>query len=317
MNWNELLLNYNPDDKFRDEVTGLVFDIQRFAIHDGGGIRTLVFLKGCPLNCLWCQNPESISHKPQVVYVANNCIHCGKCLSVCPENAITGDKRIINRSQCTLCGECIEHCYAGALNIVGRYLTISEVMDIVERDREFYENSGGGVTFSGGEPTAQPEFLEALCRESQARGLHTAIETCGHGKWETYEPILQHTDLVLMDVKHTAPDEHRRLTGISNKLILENLQHIAAAEIPLRVRLPLVPGCNDDLENIRATAKLLSDLPNTPALDILPYHRLGEPKWGQLDSSYQLHDTVPPSPEHVQTLAEVIGEYGIEVNVGG
>lgn len=320
MGWSDKLQSYNPGDKARDGLTGLVFDIQRFAIHDGPGIRTLVFLKGCPLHCLWCQNPESIVREPEIVYLVNNCIDCGKCLAVCPEGAIQRSvehKRVIDRTRCTLCGECIKVCYAGAINIIGRYLTVSEVLAEVERDRKFYERSGGGVTFSGGEPTAQSAFLEEVCRQAQERYLHTAIETCGYVRWDTFRPILRHMNLVLYDIKQMDSDEHRRLTGVPNELILENLQRIVSLGLPVRVRLPLVPGCNDSPENVRATAAFVSSLPNVQAFDILPYHRLGESKWRQLDRPYELHGVQPPSREHVYELADIARAYDIEVNVGG
>lgn len=311
---------YDPGAKSRDEVTGLVFDIQRFAIHDGPGIRTLVFLKGCPLHCLWCQNPESLAREPEIVYLVNNCIDCRKCLRTCPQGAIYESaerKRVIDRARCNLCGECIKVCYAAALNIVGRYLTVSEVLDEVERDRKFYECSGGGVTFSGGEPTAQAAFLEVACRQAQARYLHTAIETCGYVRWDTFRSILRYVNLVLYDIKHMDSNEHHRLTGVPNELILDNLRRIVSLGLPVRVRLPLVPGCNDSPENIQATAAFVDGLPNVQAVDILPYHRLGEPKWRQLDQTYELHGVLPPTREHVYELADAARKYDTEVTIGG
>ena len=318
--WHERLYHFDPNDKSRNKVMGLVFDIQRFSIHDGPGIRTTVFLKGCPLHCLWCQNPESMARKPEITFVASNCIGCDRCMDVCPENAIqaTEDRgRIIDRALCTMCGQCIDTCYAGALNIIGRYLTIPELLTEIERDRSFYTNSGGGVTFSGGEPTAQPAFLEEVCRQAQARHLHITIDTCAYVQWDTFRSILRYVDLVLCDIKHMDSNEHRRLTGVPNELILENLQRIASLGLPVYVRIPLIPGYNDSLENIRATAVFVASLPNVQKFDILPYHRLGEPKWRQLDRTYELHGVLPPSREHVYNLASVARTYDIEVNVGG
>jgi pyruvate formate lyase activating enzyme len=254
------------------------------------------------------------------MYLVGNCIDCGKCLTACPEGAVhesADHKRIIDRTLCTLCGECLKMCYASAINIAGRYLTVSEVLAEVDRDRKFYENSGGGVTFSGGEPTAQPVFLEEACRQAQARNLHTAIETCGFMRWDTLRSILRYMDLVLYDIKHMDSNEHRRLTGVPNELILENLQRIVSLGLPVRVRIPLVPGCNDSPENIRATAAFVAGLPNVQAFDILPYHRLGEPKWRQLDHPYELHGVLPPTGEHVYELADIVRKYDIEVAVGG
>ncbi|MEW5961538.1 MAG: glycyl-radical enzyme activating protein [Chloroflexota bacterium] len=318
--WSERQHHFDPNDKYRAELLGLVFDIQRFSVHDGPGIRTTVFLKGCPLRCLWCQNPESMARQPEITFIATNCINCGKCLAVCPEEAIrvsTEHGRVIDRTACTFCGECIEFCYAGALNIIGRYVTVAEVLAEVERDRDFYIKSGGGVTFSGGEPTAQPAFLEELCRQAQARRLHTTIDTCGYVQWDIFRSILRYVDLVLYDLKHMDSTEHRRLTGVPNELILENLQRISALGLPVYVRIPLVPGCNDSAENIEATAAFVAGLSNVQKFDILPYHRLGEPKWRQLDHLYELHGVSPPNREHVYALADLVRTYEIEVNVGG
>lgn len=318
--WLQRQHHFNLRDKDQSELAGLVFDIQRFSVHDGPGIRTTVFLKGCPLHCLWCQNPESISYLPEITFIATKCIDCGKCLRVCTEEAIqvSGRRgRIIDRLRCSLCGECIETCYSGALSIIGRYMTVPEVLAEVDRDRDFYVNSGGGVTFSGGEPTAQPLFLAALCQQAQARRLHTTVDTCGQMRWDTLRSILRHVNLVLYDLKHMDSSEHRRLTGVPNELILENLQRICALGLPVHVRIPLVPGCNDSPENIEATAAFVRGLPNIRSLDILPYHRLGEPKWRQLDQPYDLHGVSPPSRDEVFALADVVRAHDLEVRVGG
>ncbi len=250
MSWSNRFQLYDPGARASPEGTGLVFDMQRFSIHDGPGIRTLVFFKGCPLRCSWCQNPESMRGDPEIMVIPGNCIACGKCVEVCPEDLLqvsADGVQLVDRERCSLpgCGLCQQYCYANAINISGRYLTVAEVMAEVERDREFYERTGGGVTFSGGEPAWQPDFLESLVGEAKARNLHTAIETCGHVPWDTLERVLRHVDLVLYDLKHMDAETHRRETGVSNDRLLENLKRIDAAGLPIRLRVPLVPGYND------------------------------------------------------------------------
>ena len=320
MAWSRRYQLYDPEAKNRKEIMGLVFDFQRFSIHDGPGIRTLVFLKGCPLHCSWCQNPESISRDPEIMLIEGNCIGCGKCIEICPVDAAGNSpegNRTIDRNRCNVCGECLKVCYANTINISGRYLSVSEVLDVVERDRKFYERTGGGVTFSGGEPTTQAAFLMELARQAKARDLHTAIETCGHFKWNALVDIFNNIDLVLYDIKHMDPEKHYTLTGVRNRLILENLERIASLNLPVRVRLPLIPGANDSEENIRATAAFAADLPNLEALDILPYHRLGESKWGELNQKYFLHGVKPHTHEQVSAMFDIVREYDIEVTVGG
>lgn len=322
MNWREKVLDFDNIGDRGEGLKGLIFDVQKFAIHDGGGIRTNVFLKGCPLQCLWCSNPESLASKPEITFVTNNCIGCGKCLEVCPAGAIrqgetAGEDIIIDRERCTLCGQCAKHCYAGAINIIGRYVSVPELMQIIERDRKFYEQSGGGVTFSGGEPTAQPEFLKAALAEIQKRGIHTAIETSSLLPWDIYASILEHVDLVLTDIKHMDDAEHKRLTGVSNQLILDNIRKISKLGIPVKIRLPLIPGINDSDRNLEATAEFVEQLSNVQSLDILPYHRLGEMKYRQLDLSYPLKGVESPTVEHVEERIRALRERGLNISVGG
>jgi pyruvate formate lyase activating enzyme len=323
MSWAKRYQLYDASARTREELTGLVSDFQRFSIHDGPGIRTIVFLKGCPLHCAWCQNPETVNPRPEIMLVPNNCIGCAKCVEVCPSGCIahngTGRINAIDRDRCSLssCGKCEKVCYANAINICGRYLTVAEVLEVVERDREFYERTGGGITFSGGEPTAQPVFLEALARAAKARKLHTAIETSGYAKWDVLESTLPLMDLVLYDLKHMDSKKHRQRTGVPNDLILENLKRLDSLGIPFRIRLPLIPGFNDSVESIRATAAFVAGLKHLEALDILPYHRMGEPKWGQLAQPYEFHGISPHTGDQVHELAGIPREYAIEVTVGG
>lgn len=320
MAWNHHYQLYDPDSRSRSELTGLVFDFQRFSVHDGPGIRTNVYLKGCPLKCQWCQNPESIGRNPEIMLIPNNCIGCGKCLDICPAGAIhesSEKKRAVDRSRCDVCGACANQCYANALNVSGRYMSVSEVLAEVERDRLFYQNTGGGVTFSGGEPTAQPEFVAELARQAQMRDLHTTIETCGHVRWEIFQSILEHIDLVLYDVKHMDSQAHRRITGVPNELILDNLRRIAKGNVAFRIRVPLVPGYNDSHQNMRAMFEFAGGLPNLEAVDILPYHRMGESKWGQVDQPYELHGVSPHTREQVLAIVEIARDYGVACTIGG
>lgn len=322
MNWREKVLDFDHIGARREGLTGLVFDVQKFAIHDGGGIRTLVFLKGCPLKCRWCSNPESLAARPEITFVANNCIACGQCRDVCASGALRHGEAdhagpLIDRSRCVLCGKCAKFCYAGAINIIGRYLSVPELMAIIERDRQFYHQSGGGVTFSGGEPAAQPEFLIAALKEARRRGIHTAIETSSCVPRDTYASILRHVDLVLTDIKHMDDAEHQRLTGVPNRLILENLLGASRLGIPLRIRLPLIPGLNDSPRNLEATADFVRRLDTVQSLDILPYHRLGEMKWGQLEMAYEASGLTPHGEHEVERIARFFKGRGISVKIGG
>ena len=319
--WKERQHSFDLEDRNKTAMTGLVFDIQRFAVHDGGGIRTLVFFKGCPLSCKWCQNPESMSSRPEIMRIPHFCIGCVKCVTECPEKAIhfkeDGSVKI-DRDSCSLCGACVEKCYAGSMTIVGRYMTVDEVMEVVERDRLFYSTSKGGVTFSGGEPTLQSEFLISALKEAHSRGLHTAIETCAHTSSEIFAAVIEHTDLILTDIKHMDPARHKELTGVSNEQILKNLKMAADKGKTLRIRVPLIPGCNDSPENISATAAFVGSLGSAvEGLDILPYHRLGEPKWAQLDREYPLHGVVPLKREDVFYMKELAERSVHNVTIGG
>ncbi len=313
---------FQPKQQENNTLVGIISDFQRFSIHDGEGIRTIVFFKGCPLQCLWCQNPENIHRPPEIMYIRNNCIGCGSCVEACPEKCIsfTPDQGvIIDKKHCSLpaCGVCQHVCYANAINICGRYVSVAKVMDEVERDKNFYIKSNGGVTFSGGEPFFQPLFLQELAKEAHRRNISTAVETCGYAKWETMEPILPHLDMILFDIKHMDSTVHKKLTGVENTRILENLRNIDTLNIPIRVRLPLIPGFNDTPENLAQTAAFASSLSNIIALDILPYHRMGEPKWNQLEREYALDGVTPHTKQHVLELVDAISSYPLTITIGG
>lgn len=300
-------------------TTGTLFDIRRYAIHDGPGIRTTVFFKGCPLRCAWCHNPESQSPRVELMLRPNRCIACGACAAACPNAAITrvDGRWVTDRARCTLCGRCAEACYADARQIVGRGYSFAETMAMIERDRDFYVQSGGGVTFSGGEPLAQPEFLLELLRACKAAGLHTALDTCGAAPWEQFERLLPCVDLFLYDLKLMDAARHRQYTGVSNQQILSNLQRLAATGKPLWLRMPFVPGVNDDEDNLAAAAAFVAALPGRPPLHLLPYHNSAGAKYAGLDLPYRLPDVASPSQAQLQAAAQHFLSAGLTVIFGG
>ena len=299
-------------------TVGCVFNIERFAIRDGPGIRTTVFLKGCPLRCLWCANPESMSPAPQLFYLENLCTRCYRCVEACPNKATTKtpDGAIkIDRSLCRACGKCVEACPNRAREISGKLMTVDEVLEEVKKDALFYQNSGGGVTFSGGEPTHQPEFLWHLLKGAQESGIHTALDTSGFVKPEIMKRVLEHTNLVLYDIKHMDPAKHKEFTGVDNSLILENAKMIASMGKPMIIRVPLIPGHNDSRENIVALAEFMLSL-GLKRVDLLPYHSLGKIKYQRLGIEYKLSDLKPHQGDEVAKTKADLESYGLQVGVG-
>ena len=294
----------------------MVFDIRRFSIHDGPGIRTTVFLKGCPLRCWWCHNPEGLSAAPEVIWRAERCTGCGTCIETCPEAALAwdGDGPILDVARCTLCGECAEVCYAEAREVLGHTMTVEQVLAAVERDRPFYEQSGGGVTFSGGEPLAQPAFLADALHACRLRDLHTTLDTSGYASWAVLDRIRHDVDLFLYDLKLTDDDRHRETTGVSNAVILENLGRLAAAGHAIVLRLPLIPGVNDDEGNLRDTAALAA-MWGLTRIEVLPYHRLGSDKYARLGRCSSLPETTPPSDRRVEGVAATLSGLGLAVEM--
>jgi len=299
---------------------GLIFDIQRFSIHDGSGIRTLVFMKGCRLQCLWCCNPESQLVTPEVMRFPSRCIGCGSCREACPHTAITSDPAgafAIDRSRCQVCGRCVEACPTRARVMCGQWLSVGEVLDEVRRDEIVYRVSGGGVTISGGEPLLQAAFVADLLNACRRESFNTAVETCGYAPWENFALVLDQTDSLLFDIKHVDPVAHRRFTGVDVEPVLANLRQALRRGTQVVLRLPLVSGCNADISSVRAVASLAREL-GIAELHLLPFHRLGESKYPALGRIAPASNLRPPSMEELHDLKQAAEDgTGLTVRVGG
>ena len=274
--------------------TGLVFNIQKFSIHDGPGIRTNVFLKGCPLRCLWCHNPEGLEAEAEIEYEPIKCIGCGCCAAVCACHTISPDiGHAFDRTNCVRCGKCVDACPAGALAWAGTRMSVAEVMKKVRSDKPFYEKSGGGMTLSGGEPLYQPRFAAELLAAAREEGIHTAIETSGFAADEVFLSVIRHADLLLFDYKATGEDEHRRLTGVPQKPILDNLSRANERGVEIHLRCPIVPGCNDTDAHFAAIAALADRYDCITRVDLEPYHALGTGKDAKLGKESRFVTTMP------------------------
>ncbi|HOO63828.1 MAG TPA: glycyl-radical enzyme activating protein [Synergistaceae bacterium] len=299
--------------------SGLVFDIKRYSVHDGPGIRTTVFLKGCPLACWWCHNPESMDPGPRVLYSPKRCIGCGACVEACPRGAIRYSARgvMVDQDACIHCGACVKACPTEALEMTGIPMSVEDVMAEVLKDRAFYDESRGGVTFSGGEPLMQHEFLFEVLRACGARGIHRAVDTTGFASSEVLLHIAEETDLFLYDLKHMNPEEHKKYTGVDNALILTNLQKLASRNAEVNIRIPFIPGINDSRENLLETARFLSSLPKAYTVSLLPYHAAAMEKYHKLGRDYLLKDVLPPSEHQLRQAARIVEGCGLTVKIRG
>lgn len=285
----------------------MIFNIQKCSIHDGDGLRTLVFFKGCPLQCLWCSNPESQSYEKEIVEIPRKCIKCGACHRVCPESAISlenGEFKI-GRSFCKKCFKCVDVCYSESKKHVGDEVDIKALFKEINKDRLFYQMYGGGVTFSGGEPLTHPEILTAIAEMCKKNGINTSLETCGYGNYEKFKRALQFIDSMFIDVKHMDTRVHKKLTGVGNEMILSNIKAISGHDIPITIRTPIVPGYNDSTENIMAIASFIKNLPNIREYELLAYHNFGNSKYASLGIRYPLEGVIPPSDEQMMALVRV------------
>ena len=298
--------------------SGFIFDIQRFSVHDGPGIRTLVFFKGCPLACLWCSNPESQGFTPEILFDASKCVACGGCAEACPHGATrkSGGGVQYDRERCAACGACADVCPAEARTVAGRRATAAEVVAEIVKDAPFFTNSGGGVTLGGGEPLAHADFAREILKQCRLRGIHTVIETCGHVPWHAFEAILPVTDLFLYDVKHLDVDAHRTQTGGDAALILANLARLAGSGAAVTVRVPVVPGFNDAPRDIRAIAEYVARL-GIRELHLLPYHRLGQNKYLLAGRRYEFAGGERVAEAQLEVLRAAVQTAGVLVKLGG
>jgi pyruvate formate lyase activating enzyme len=298
--------------------TGFIFNIERYSTQDGPGIRTTVFLKGCPLHCLWCHNPESQSNKKEITINAIRCIACGKCFGVCVNGAVISenDQFIFLREKCTACGRCIEVCFSTAREMIGREITTRELLEILERDLIFYDDSGGGITFSGGEPLLQSEFIMEMLIECKKRKIHTAVDTSGFIKQDILLRAAGYTDLFLYDLKIMNDQKHFEYTGVSNNIILDNLKKLSQIHHNIIIRFPVIPGINNDENEIKSIADFLN-YTGIKQINILPYHRIGIDKYKRIDKSYKLPHIETPSGDELEKIANYFLKRNINVKVGG
>jgi len=302
-----------------DTINSTIFAIKRYALHDGPNIRTTIFFKGCPLTCHWCHNPEGIDFKVKILIFPEKCLGCGECIDNCREKALqlSDDGPSRNTENCTFCRNCIDTCPALVHEETGREMSTGQLLNEIKKDLPFYNQTGGGVTFSGGEPLCQPAGLMALLKACGALGIHRTVDTSGYVPTETLLEAAEYTDLFLFDLKLMNRERHRRYTGVSNELILHNLQTLATGGRQIRVRLPLIPGVNDDEQNIRATGSFVAGCKSIQGIDILPYHPSATAKYRKLGLEYKGGNFTVPSRELINTAQTILQQYISDVRIGG
>lgn len=299
-------------------TSALVSNIQKFSIHDGPGIRSTVFLKGCPLRCAWCHNPETLAFPPEIVWYKEKCIHCLSCVEACPQQALEARSQgiVIDMKRCDLCGKCAEVCPTLAMEKLGREMSVEQVMAEVDKDAVFYEQSHGGVTLSGGEPLSQKDFVVEFLQRCQERGYHTAVETCGYVPKSVMDAVLPYVDLFLFDLKQLDDQLHRKYTQVSVEPILRNLRYLAGKGAKVWIRVPVVPTVNDSTEHIQKIGALMREL-NLKEIYLLPYHRMAEAKYHRLGITYTVSHIAEPTAEQMQELGEILCKQGMNVHIGG
>jgi pyruvate formate lyase activating enzyme len=310
-------INYRQQMSVTEPLAGNIFAIKRYALHDGPDLRVTIFFKGCPLSCLWCHNPEGLNFGKEILTQVDRCVGCGACQASCPTGALSQGPHWRDHVRCTVCGICAQVCPALAHECIGQTLTVAQVMAEIAKEAPFFEGTSGGVTFSGGEPLAQPDFLLALLRACGQRGWHRAVDTSAWVSWEIFQKILKVTDIFLIDLKHMDACEHKKLTGVDNVIILDNARRLAHSGAKIYFRMPLIPGLNDQSTNLEHTAEFILSLPIAPSIDLLPYHGTAKNKYMKLGRDYPGENLHTADHKAISQAAALFQRRGLTVRIGG